>query len=748
MDDFRKEEKSKKLDILDQWLKQTLNIGKTERTEKPNQPQQNGGQNNQASSAMPQNKPGQQTPAPGQANARPAVMGTPSGGPATGAARSATQKQFEREQPRPQRQWQHKPQYNNAAPLNKGQNNRPAAPQGGNAPRTGAAQPAGGGGGKGRGGNKKRFSKSAFGGNFNQRHKFQSALRRADESKPADTNKYDPRGVLRIIPIGGLDEVGKNTMIFEYEDSIFLVDLGFQFPEADMLGVDYVIPDINYLKDKIDKIKGIVVTHGHLDHIGGIAYLLNKLGNPPIYAGRLTMGLITKQLEEHGLMQSASLRVVNFVSDQLVFGKMKVSFFRVTHSIPDSCGLFIETPAGSIVHTGDFKIDLSPAGSQLPPEFAKIAGFGEKNVTALMSDSTNAAKPGYTMSEKKIGHTLENIIKDSEGRILIASFSSQIGRMQQILDAAVKHGRKVFLSGRSLIDNSVMAAGLGYLKYPQGLIADIKKSKKHPPNKTIILTTGSQGEPMAALSRMALNEHPHVKIDKGDTVVLSSSPIPGNEMAVVRVTNNLVRLGARVINNHIMDVHASGHGQQEDLKLMFSLVKPKYFIPIHGEYFMRKTHGDLMVHELGFPDDRVMMVENGDVMEMRAGELKRTKEKVQTNYILVDGMGGGDIGSQVMMDRQILAENGVIVLSLHIDKTTRALKGDIKVDTRGFIYMEESQEIVNGICQRAAESYTNFVKNNPGFSYEEAKLHIRESVDQFVNSKIDRQPLIIPLLVD
>lgn len=729
MDDFRKEEKSKKLDILDQWLKQTLNIGKTEKVEKPNQPQQNGGQNQQANAAA-------------QSAQKPPVQ-------------NAIQKQFEGEQVKPQRQWHGQPKHGNRPKTgrppaggqnfsgpNKGRNN-----YNGGAPKNSGGQ-GGQAGGKNRGKfTKKPFSKGFGGGVFNQRHKFQSALNRATSATPNPV-KYDPTGILRIIPIGGLDEVGKNTMIFEYEDSIFLVDLGFQFPEADMLGVDYVIPDINYLHDKIHKIKGIVITHGHLDHIGGIPYLLNKLGNPPIYAGRLAMGLISKQLEEHGLMQTANLKTIDFTSDQLFFGKMKVSFFRVTHSIPDSCGLFIETPAGSVVHTGDFKIDLSPAGDQLPPEFSKIAGFGDKNITAMMSDSTNATKPGYTVSEKKIGHTLDNIIKDAEGRVIIASFASQIGRIQQIIEAAQKHGRKIFLSGRSLIDNSIMAAEIGYLKYPQGLIADVKKSKKHPPGKTIILTTGSQGEPIAALSRMALNEHAHVQIGKGDTVVLSSSPIPGNETAVIRVINNLTRLGAKVINNQIMDVHASGHGQQEDLKLMFSLVKPKYFIPVHGEYFMRKTHGEVMVHELGFPPEKVMMVENGDVMEMKNGELKTTGEKVQTNYILVDGMGGGDIGSQVMMDRQILAENGVIVLSLHVDKQTRVLKGDIKVDTRGFIYMEESQEIVNGICRRAVEAYNNFAKNNPGFNDEEAKLHIRESVDQYVTSKIDRQPLIIPLLVD
>lgn len=347
MDDSRKEEKSKKLDILDQWLKQTLNIGKTERMEKPNQPQTNGGQSNSANLNV-----ASQAKQPVQANsAKPQV-----------------------DQSVPQRQWHNQPNHGHAK-AGQGRASQPRPHHQGQAAKPAQAQQNAGGQKKGRGGfggGKKRFS--GFSGNFNQRHKFQSALRSSPAANP-NTATYDPRGVLRIIPIGGLDEVGKNTMIFEYEDAIFLVDLGFQFPEADMLGVDYVIPDINYLKDKVDKIKGIVVTHGHLDHIGGIAYLLNKLGNPPIYAGRLTMGLIQKQLEEHGLMQTANLNIVNFVSDQLMFGKMKVSFFRVTHSIPDSCGLFIETPAGSIVHTGDFKIDLSPAGNQLPPEFAKIADF-------------------------------------------------------------------------------------------------------------------------------------------------------------------------------------------------------------------------------------------------------------------------------------------------------------------------------------------------------------------------------------
>ncbi|MGL5830985.1 MAG: ribonuclease J [Candidatus Altimarinota bacterium] len=709
MDDNRKEERGKKLDILDQWLKQTLNIGKTENPQANVSKPANQGQNVSSSAGLQKAKPNQQASQYNQENFLP-------GGPD-----SRTQG-FDKTGNSQAKQQPNKPANGpGGLSLNKNKNRKKFR-------------------------NRHKNDNANFAGNFNQRHRFQSSLSRAMDAgyKMAVS---DPRGKLRIIPIGGLDEVGKNTMVMEYEDSIFLIDLGFQFPEADMLGVDYVIPDINYLKDKIHKIKGIVITHGHLDHIGGIAFLLPKLNFPPIFAGKLTMGLIKKQLDEHGLTNQATLQTLDY-SETLYFGKMKVSFFRVTHSIPDSCGLFIETPAGSVVHTGDFKIDLSPAGAQMPPEFSKIAAFADKNVTLMMSDSTNAMKPGYTVSEQKIGRTLDKIIKDTDGRIIIASFSSQIGRIQQIIDAAVKHGRKIFLSGRSLVDNSVMAAELGYLKYPQGLISDIKRSKKHPPEKTIILTTGSQGEPVAALSRMALNEHAQVKIGPGDTVVLSSSPIPGNEMAVVRVVNNLTRLGARIINNHIMDVHASGHGSQEDLKLMFTLVRPRYFMPVHGEYFMRKIHGEVMIDELSFARDRMMMVENGDVLEMKNGEVKITGEKVQTNYILVDGLGGGDIGSQVMMDRQILAENGLIVLMFRIDPKTKAMIGDIKVESRGFVYMEESQEIINGICHRAVDAYRNFAKNNPNFNNEEAKIHIRESVDQFVVGKIDRQPLIIPVITN
>ncbi len=576
-----------------------------------------------------------------------------------------------------------------------------------------------------------------------------SSYVRAERSQPAFGSgiRPDTRGKLRVIPVGGLDEVGKNTMIFEYEDSIILVDLGFQFPEADMLGVDYVIPDITYLQDKLNKIKGIVVTHGHLDHIGAIPYLLQKLGNPPIYAGKLARGLIERQLEEHGLLSKANIRSYTN-DDTLVFGKMRVSFFGVTHSIPDCSGVFIESPAGSVVHTGDFKIDLSPAANQPPPEFDKISAIGKKNVTLLMSDSTNALKPGMSTTEKKISETLEKIIATEQGRVIIASFSTQIGRIQQIINAAKKTGRKIFLSGRSLVNSVELGEKLGFLNFPEGILGDIKKAKKCPPEKTIILTTGSQGEPVAALSRMALKEHAHVKIGAGDTVVLSSSPIPGNEMAVIRVINNLTKLGAKIIHNQIMDVHASGHGYQEDLKLMYSMVNPKYFAPIHGEFFMRKGHGDLMIKEMGLPEQNMLMAENGHVIEVQQGKVRVTDEAIQTNYILVDGNGGGDIGSKVMKERQILAENGVVIVVLRVDRKTRRLLGEPSVETKGFIYMEESKEICNGVLKRAKDSYETFAKNQPQAGREEVKLHVRSAIDKYVVSKIDRKPLIIPIIID
>jgi ribonuclease J len=575
-----------------------------------------------------------------------------------------------------------------------------------------------------------------------------------NKQKPGQVfGKNNWQGKLRLIPIGGLDEVGKNSMIVEYvppnknaKSEIILIDLGFQFPEEDMLGVDYVIPDTTYLQDKLDRIRGIVFTHGHLDHIGAVQYLMPKLNFPTLYGTRLTMGLIEKRLEEFGILKQTKMVTVT-ADDTLKLGPFDISFFRVNHSIPDAVGVVVKTPAGSLAHTGDFKFDFTPAGSQEPADFARISSLSAQDIGALFIDSTNALKPGYTISEKKVGESLGQIIKNNEGRILIASFSSQIGRIQQIIDYAKKYNRTIFLSGRSLIDNIAMAQKLGILNVPNGLIHDIRKVSKIPQEHALILTTGSQGEDVSALTRMASEEHPAVKIKKGDLVVLSSSPIPGNERAVTKVTNNLARLGARIINNQIMDVHASGHAAQEDLKLMMMLVKARCIVPVHGEYYMRYGNKEIAL-SIGYEEDKTIIVENGDVMEMEQNVLRPTKEKVECNYVMVDGLGVGDVGAQIIMDRQTLAENGVLIVMVPVDEKTKKLKGDVDVISRGFIFMKQSEELIKAIGDLAGESYKKILEKRQDPKRAEVKKYLRETIDKFVHQKIERHPLIIPIIIE
>ena len=554
------------------------------------------------------------------------------------------------------------------------------------------------------------------------------------------------RGKLRIIPLGGLDEVGKNCMVLEYEQDIILIDLGYQFPDADLLGVDYIIPDIAYLEDKKDRIRGIVFTHGHLDHIGAVSYLIPKLNFPQMYGAQLTMSLIQKQLEEFKLVNQSRINVIT-ANDVIQLGAFNVSFFNVNHSIPDSLGVMVKTPAGNIVHTGDFKFDFTPHASQKPADFAKISSYGKEDIAALFIDSTNALKPGHTITEAKVSESLDQVVKNTKGRILIASFASQIGRLQDIVDIAKKYGRNVILSGRSLVDNFTIASKLGYLRVPQGLVHEIHKVKKMADDKTLILTTGSQGEDISALSRMALESHQLIKIKKGDTVVLSSSAIPGNEKAISTVINNLSRLGANIINNQIMDVHTSGHAQQEDLKLMMTLVKPKAIVPIHGEYFMRVGNANI-AKSLGYTDDQALIIENGDVLEIENGVARTTKEKIETKYILIDGYGVGDIGAQVIMDRQQLAENGVLLVLIPIDEKSRKQKGEIDVISRGFIYMKESEALTKDITDLASQKYAHFMSKQGEAKRSDVKKYLRESLDRFVHEKIDRQPLILPILLE
>lgn len=565
--------------------------------------------------------------------------------------------------------------------------------------------------------------------------------------KKRNFKKYRNDGAkVRIIPLGGLDEVGKNMMVLEYKGSIIIVDMGFQFPDEDMLGIDYVIPDVSWLEEHKNKIKGVIITHGHLDHTGGIPYILPKLNYPKLYGTKLTMGLIEKRVEEFGIKKETVMNIID-PDETLKLGPFTVKFFRVNHSVPDGVGLVIDTPEGTLVDTGDFKFDYTPA-DQVQADYDKLAELGHKNkVTVLFSDSTNALKTGKTVSEKTIGDTLDKIIRDTKGRIIIASFSSLIGRIQQILNSAKRWNRKVFISGRSLIDNIAIAERLGYLKIPKGLIHDIRHAEKVPGKDSLILTTGSQGEAVSALTRISLKDHKHIRIKKGDTVVISATPIIGNERAINTVIDNLTKLGARVLHNKIMDVHTSGHACQEDLKMMIGLVKPKYFVPVHGQYHMRQAHKDLAV-SMGIPEQNAIMISNGNILELKNKKLRVSKEKAETNYILVDGLGMGDSGSRVIVERQKLAENGVIVIIIKIHKKNKRLIGPPKIETRGFIYLKESKEIINEINKKIKSKYSVLLKKHPKPGEQNIKQYIASVVDKYTHKKLARRPLIVPIVVE
>ncbi|PIQ77290.1 ribonuclease J [Candidatus Peregrinibacteria bacterium CG11_big_fil_rev_8_21_14_0_20_46_8] len=554
-----------------------------------------------------------------------------------------------------------------------------------------------------------------------------------------------PKPGLRAIPLGGLDEVGKNMMLFEYGNDIVIVDMGFQFPEEDMLGIDYVIPDISYLRGKEKKIRGILITHGHLDHIGAIPYLLPQLGFPPIYASRLTLGLVKERLKEFHLESKATVHEID-PEKTIDLGVFKAEWFAVNHSIPDSFGIILHTPEGICVHTGDFKFDFNPV-FQHRTNFNKIAELGSKNVLALFSDSTNAVRAGHTTSEKKIGETLEGIIRDAEGRIIIAVFSSSIGRVQSIVNFAEKYGRKVYLSGRSMDNNVSIAQHLGFLKAPAGLIQDIKRMGKVKDEDCLILTTGAQGEPMSALSRMGHGAHSQITLKENDTIILSSSPIPGNERSIFTVINNITRLGARVIFNKIADVHTSGHASREDLKLMIDLVKPKYLVPVHGELYMRQAHAEIG-QKLGMPKTHTILLENGDIFHAHKGAAEKSKDKVSANYIMIDGKGIGDVGEQIIMDRQTMAENGFMVVLFTVHKKSRRLQRDPELVSRGFIHMKEAPELVKEIVTVARKHYDEAVRQMPGARRGEIKAYIRSCLDRFSHKKIERHPLIIPIVVE
>lgn len=553
-------------------------------------------------------------------------------------------------------------------------------------------------------------------------------------------------GAFRVLAMGGLGEIGKNMYVFEYENDIIIVDMGFMFPDDEMLGVDYIIPDITYLEDKKDRIKGVLITHGHEDHIGGIPYLLPKIG-APIYAPKLTIGLIEGKLSEFNLAQNVGLNIIDPDKDKLQLGKFTIEWFRVCHSIPDAVGISISTPAGRILTTGDFKIDHSPVDNK-NFDFAKLARWGDEGVLLLLSDSTGAEVPGYTMSEKNLAETFDRIMDTSDGRIIIASFSSQINRIQMIINSAQKHGRKLAFSGRSLLRNVEITVRLGYLRIPAGLVVKIEDIAKFPDEKVVVMSTGSQGEAMSALSRMASGDHRNIKIKKGDTVVFSSSPIPGNENSITAVIDDLFREGANVIFDEKDGnrTHVSGHPGQEEMKIMLTVTKPKYFMPMHGERHHLVHHRDLAV-EVGIAPENIFVMDNGEVLEITAEGAKVLEQKVPNGIILVDGLGVGDIGEIVLRDRKAMSTEGVFVVICTVDRRSGKLVTSPDIISRGFIYMRENEKLVNNARNEVKKMLERKEGDAPQ-NWPVIKTKVRDKVADYLYNQTQRRPMVIPVIIE
>ena len=545
---------------------------------------------------------------------------------------------------------------------------------------------------------------------------------------------------LKVIPLGGLEQIGMNITAFEYEDSIVVVDCGLSFPEDDMLGIDLVIPDITYLKNNIEKVKGFMITHGHEDHIGALPYVLKEI-NVPVYATRLTMGLIENKLKEHNLTNLVKRKVVKF-GQSINLGQFRVEFIKTNHSIVDAAALALYSPAGVVVHTGDFKVDYTPVfGDAI--DLQRFAELGKKGVLALMCDSTNAERPGFTPSEKKLGKTFDAIFEDHKNtRIIIATFASNVDRVQQIINSAYKFGRKVVVEGRSMVNIIEVATNLGCLSIPDQTLIDIEQLKNYPDEKTVIITTGSQGESMAALSRMAEDNHRKISIGPKDTVIFSSNPIPGNEKAVTNVINQLLLKGADVI---FQDVHVSGHACQEEIKLIYTLVHPKYAIPVHGEYKHLIAQAKI-AKELGIPKENIFILQSGDVLEL-SEESAAVTGKVPVGDILVDGLGVGDVGNIVLRDRQHLAEDGIIIVVLGLDGASDELVSGPDIITRGFVYVRESDELMEEariVVNEAVEGCLDRGITDWG----KLKSSIKDSLSDYVWKKTKRRPMILPIIME
>lgn len=563
---------------------------------------------------------------------------------------------------------------------------------------------------------------------------FKAAIKNSSRRPKKPTSK------LKIIPLGGLEQIGMNITAFEYEDSIVVVDCGLAFPEDDMLGIDLVIPDVTYLKENISKVKGFVITHGHEDHIGALPYVLKDV-NVPVYSTKLTIALIANKLKEHNMTNTTKLKEVRH-GQVINLGDFSIEFIKTNHSIQDASALAIYSPAGIVVHTGDFKVDYTPVfGDAI--DLQRFAEIGKKGVLALMSDSTNAERKGFTQSERTVGITFDHIFAEHQNtRIIIATFASNVDRVQQIINSAYKYGRKVVVEGRSMVNIITTASELGYLNVPENTLIEIDQLKNYPPEKTVLITTGSQGESMAALSRMAGDVHRKVTIQPNDTIIFSSNPIPGNEKAVSRVINELSAKGANVI---FQDAHVSGHACQEELKLIYSLVKPKYAIPVHGEYRHLKANAEI-AQSLGIPKENIFIIQSGDVIELSDAEAKIV-DKVHTGAILVDGLGVGDVGNIVLRDRQHLAEDGILIVVLTLEKGSNNLLAGPDIVSRGFVYVRESEGLMEEARKVVTDSLDKCLSGRHA-DWNKIKMTIRDTMNDFIWKKTKRRPMVIPIIMD
>ena len=551
---------------------------------------------------------------------------------------------------------------------------------------------------------------------------------------------------LRVIPLGGLEEVGRNMTVFEYGKDIIIVDMGLQFPEEDMHGIDYIIPNSRYLRDKIENIRGVIVTHGHLDHIGAIPHHVRVLGNPPIYTGAMTKAVILKRQEEYKDGPKLRIHSVN-EEDYLQLGIFGVEFFHVCHSIPDAIGIAIHTPVCLIMHTGDFKFDQNPIGDR-PTDIGRIARLSEKGVLALMSDSTDAGHPGYSISESEVKDNFEEIIQKAEGKVIAGTFSSLLTRIRHMVEIAEKCGRKVAVDGFSMKANVEIARRMGYIKAQKGTFIDIREINHYPRNKIIIMCTGAQGEDNAVLMRIANREHKHVHLERGDTIIFSSSVIPGNERTVQYLKDGLSKRGVRVVHYQMMDVHSGGHAKREELKLMLNIVKPKYLIPIHGNHYMLRQHGDT-ARNLGMDYDKILIAENGQIIEFdekKNGYL--TREKVPANYVMVDGLGVGDVGNVVLRERQQLAQDGMFTVIVVIDANTGKQIGNADLISRGFIYMRNNQELLKEARMEIKKIIEQKTRGGYPINWEYVRSSIRDDMGQYLFNKTQRRPMILPVIIE